>query len=197
MRRALTATAGVIAVLAWAEWLDRRWSRMLVREPTGSGTGSEAVVVLGFRNAGRRANVVNRQRVRSGLRSLAADDQRSVLVLTGGAPAGGPPEARVMAAYAREIGYDGPLLTEEESRTTWENVVNVIDILEDFDRIKIVSQPAHALKARAHLKTLRPDLAERLVPAADHSLGEWLLVKPLTALYGLWTLWGVREQIHS
>lgn len=196
MRRALTAAAGVIVVLAWAEWLDRRWSRMLVHEPTG-GSGSEAVVVLGFRNRGRRANLVNRQRVRSGLRSLSDEDPRSALVLTGGAPGGGPPEAQVMAAYAREIGYDGPLLTEEDSRSTWENVANVIDIVEDFDRIKIVSQPAHALKARAYLKSLRPDLAERLVPAADHRLGEWLLVKPLTALYGLWALRGVREQIRS
>lgn len=197
MRRALAAAAGVIVVLAWAEWLDRRWSRMLVHEPLGDGQGSEAVVVLGFRNRGRRANLVNRQRVRAGLRSLAGDDPRSVLVLSGGAPAGGPPEARVMAAYAREIGYDGPLLTEENSRSTWENVVNVIDIVEDFDRIKIVSQPAHALKARAHLKALRPDLAERLAPAADHRLGEWLLVKPLTALYGLWAVRSVRGQIRS
>ena len=48
----------------------------------------DAVVVLGYRNRGARANYINRYRVRAGLRSLdpAADD--SVLVLCGGTVAG-------------------------------------------------------------------------------------------------------------
>lgn len=54
-----------------------------------------------------------------------------------------------MAEYARSVlGFCGTLLLEDKSRTTWENITNVIPLLEDADRIKIVSQPAHALKAR-------------------------------------------------
>ena len=46
---------------------------------------SEAVVVLGFRNRGRRANVVNRWRVRLGLRARQPELGPSRLVLCGGA----------------------------------------------------------------------------------------------------------------
>lgn len=65
-------------------------------------------------------------------------------------------------------------------------------LLEDVDRIKIVSQPAHALKARAYLRRQRPDLAERRGRADDYRPGEWMVVKPLLALYGLWTLRGLK-----
>ncbi|MCA2177551.1 YdcF family protein [Nonomuraea glycinis] len=81
---------------------------------------------------------------------------------------------------------------EDRSATTWENITNVIPLLENADRIKIVSQPAHALKARAYLRRQRPDLAERLVRADDYRPGEWMAVKPLLALYGLWTLRGLK-----
>lgn len=94
-----------------------------------------------------------------------------------------------MADYAKSVlEFDGTVFLEDQSRTTWENVANVIPLLEDVDRIKIVSQPAHALKARAYLRRQRPDLADRLVPGDDYRPGEWLIVKPLLALYGLWTL---------
>jgi uncharacterized SAM-binding protein YcdF (DUF218 family) len=172
-------------VLAWSEWLNRRWSRTLVT-PGGDG-GAEAVVVLGYRNRGPRANVVNRWRVRAGLRSLAGHDTR--VIFSGGATGDGPAEARVMAEYARSVlGFGGRVVLEDRSRTTWENVTNVIPLLEDVDRVKIASQPAHALKARAYLRRRRPDLAAKLVPAADYRVGEWLPLKPLLALYGLWTL---------
>ena len=62
----------------------------------------------------------------------------------------------------------------------------------DADRIKIVSQPAHALKARAYLRRQRPDLAQRLVRADDYRPGEWLVGKPLLAAYGLWKLRGLQ-----
>lgn len=179
------------AVLAWGEWMNRRWSRALV----GNGEGAdEAVVVLGFRNPGATANVVNRWRVRAGIRSIAAGKARGTRVIfSGGAVGGGVAEARLMADYAKSVlGFDGTVLLEEESGTTWENITNVIPLLEDADRIKIASQPAHALKARAYVRRQRPDLAERLVRADDYRPGEWLLVKPLLALYGLWTLRGLR-----
>lgn len=146
------------------------------------------IVVLGFRNPQPRANVVNRWRVRAALRTVDASLD-TCLVLSGGAVASGVSEARLMADYAvKRCGYSGRLLLEEESRTTWENVVNVVPLIESADRIAMVSQPAHGLKARAYLRKQRPDLAARLVRGADYAPGEWLLAKPLLAAYGLVTL---------
>ena len=143
----------------------------------------KAVVVLGFRNRGVRANVVNRWRVRAGLRSI---DGAALLVLSGGPVAGGRAEAELMAVYARDVcGYRGPLAVDDASRSTWQNVTNVIPLLEDADRIKIVSHPLHAEKARAYLWRQRPDLAARLVRGRDYRLGEWLLLKPALAVIGL------------
>lgn len=179
------------AALAWGEWLNWRWSRALV----GNGGGAaEAVVVLGYRNPQATANRINRWRVRAGIRSLAADGAHGTRVIfSGGATSGGAAEAQLMSDYATSVlGFDGTALLEDQSGTTWENITNVIPLLEDVDRIKIVSQPAHALKARAYLRRQRPDLAERLVRADDYRPGEWMAVKPLLALYGLWTLRGLK-----
>ncbi len=127
---------------------------------------------------------MNRWRVRAGLRSLDGAEAR--LILSGGPVGGQKPEAELMADYAREVrGYRGRLLVEPESRSTWENVRNVIPLIEDADRIKIVSHSLHAEKARAYLWRERPDLAARLVRGKDYRLGEWLLVKPALALLGL------------
>lgn len=188
----MAAAAGA-AALAWGEWLSRRWSRTLV----GSGAGtSEAVVVLGYRNPQSTANLVNRWRVRAGIRSIAADGARGTRVIfSGGATGNGAAEAQLMADYAKSVpGFDGTVLLEDQSATTWENITNVIPLLEDADRIKIVSRPAHALKARAYLRRQRPDLAERLVRADDCRPGEWMVGKPLPALYGLWTLRGLKAE---
>ncbi|WP_328616790.1 YdcF family protein [Amycolatopsis sp. NBC_00355] len=183
MRRTTGPAVVGAAILAWGEWVNWRWSRALV----GSGAGgSEAVVVLGYRNPRPTANFVNRRRVRAGIRSAAADTR---VIFSGGPTGGGAAEAQLMADYAKSVlGFDGPVLLEDRSATTWENITNVIPLLEDVDRVKIVSQPAHALKARAYLRRQRPDLAERLVRADDYRLGEWMVGKPLLALYGLWTL---------
>ncbi|MDF4251900.1 YdcF family protein [Streptomyces sp. WMMB303] len=189
-RRTVLATAGAVTALAWGEWLNRRWSRTLV--PNGRGAAS-AVVVLGYRNPQVRANAVNRWRVRAGIRSIGAGAERDArLIFSGGAVGSGVPEARLMAAYARSVlGFEGTVLLDERSATTWENIANVLPLLENTDRIEIVSQPAHALKARAYLRRQRPDLAERVGRADDYRPGEWLIVKPLLALYGLWTLRGL------
>lgn len=195
MRRRTGLAAGA-AVLVWSEWLNRRWSRTLV----GRGSGrevSEAVIVLGFRNPRSTANFINRWRVRAGLRSVSAEAAcDTTVIFSGGAVAGsGATEARLMADYAKSVrGYDGTVVLEDRSTTTWENVTNVIPMIEDADRIKIASQPAHALKARAYLRRQRPDLAERLVRADDYRPGEWLLGKPLLALYGLWALRGLKPE---
>ncbi|MFD6134326.1 YdcF family protein [Isoptericola sp. NPDC060257] len=190
---ALAGVTGLAAVLAWSEWLNRRWSRTLVADAAGP---TQAVVVLGFRNPGPAANIVNRWRVRAGLRSIDPA-ARVRLVLSGGATTSGRSEARVLADHAVGVlGYDGPLALEEESRTTWENVVRVLPLVEDADRITIVSQPAHALKARVYVARQRPDLVRRLTRGADHRWGEWLLLKPALAAYGLWRLRGVRRDLR-
>ncbi|WP_413804506.1 YdcF family protein [Streptomyces sp. OE57] len=188
-RRTGLAIAGA-AALAWGEWLNWRWSRALV----GSGVdASEAVVVLGYRNPRSTANFINRWRVRAGLRSVAAGSAHGTRVIfSGGATSNGAAEAQLMADYAKSVlKFDGTVLLEDQSATTWENITNVIPLLEDVDRIKMASQPAHALKARAYLRRQRPDLAERLVRADDYRPGEWMVGKPLMALYGLWTLRGL------
>ncbi|MFF8959514.1 YdcF family protein [Streptomyces sp. NPDC014894] len=190
-RRTGLAMAGA-AILAWGEWMNWRWSRALV----GSGTGgSEAVVVLGYRNPQPTANFINRWRVRAGIRSAADGARDTRVIFSGGVTSDGASEARLMADYAESVlAFDGTVLLEERSTTTWENVTNVIPLLQDVDRIKIVSQPAHALKARAYMRRQRPDLAERLVRADDYRPGEWVLGKPLLALGGLWLLRGLKPE---
>ncbi|WP_326682892.1 YdcF family protein [Streptomyces sp. NBC_01237] len=189
-RRTGLAMAGA-AALAWGEWLNWRWSHALVGS---SGGASEAVVVLGYRNPQPTANFINRWRVRAGVRSVAAGNTRDTRVIfSGGETSSGAAEAQLMADYARSVmEFDGTVLLEDRSATTWENITNVIPLLKDVDRIKIVSQPAHALKARAYLRRQRPDLAEKLVRADDYRPGEWMAAKPLLALYGLWTLRGLK-----
>ncbi|WP_253853994.1 YdcF family protein [Prauserella alba] len=179
--RVTTAAAAVLAVLAWGEVEHWRSSRRWLGT-SRHGAGPDAVVVLGYRNRGTRANAVNRWRVRAGLRSRTPGAR---LILTGGAVAGPVPEATVMAAYARGArGYDGPLLTETASRTTWENVVNVVPLIEDAGRIVVVSHALHAEKARVCLWRTRPDLAARLARGREYRFGEWILAKPALAVAG-------------
>ncbi|MFT4029154.1 MAG: YdcF family protein [Protaetiibacter sp.] len=176
------AAAVVVAVLAWGEEMHRRSSHRLLGSPAPPGP-REVVVVLGYRDRGRRANLINRHRLRVGLRSRT--DPRGLLVLSGGAVHGPVPEAELLARYARELGYRGELATETASRTTRENIRNVIPLIEDADRIVIASNALHAEKAREYLWALRPDLASRLARADDHRVGELTLLKPVMAVLAL------------
>ncbi|MFC4128023.1 YdcF family protein [Nocardia rhizosphaerae] len=174
--------AAVVGWLLWGEWANWRASWRGI----GSGrTGTEAVVVLGYRNAGERANAMNRWRVRAALRSIDPAAPRTRLVLCGGAVAGPVTEAALMADYARGRGYLGELVREEASRSTWENIAFAIPYLRDVDRIKIVSLPTHAAAARGYLAQQRPELAARLVRGREYRCGEWLPLKPVVALYGV------------
>lgn len=142
------------AALAWGEWVNWRWSRSLVG---GSEGASEAVVVLGYRNPQPTANFINRWRVRAGVRSVASDHTRDTRVIfCGGETSGGSAEAQLMADYARSVlEFDGTVLLEDRSATTWENITNVIPLIEDVDRIKIASQCG----SRAQGPGLRPAAA--------------------------------------
>jgi uncharacterized SAM-binding protein YcdF (DUF218 family) len=174
-----------------------RASRALVHTPVPAR--SEAVVVLGCRNRrGNRANALNRWRVRAALRSLDHTLPSSILVCSGGATSGASSvsEAALLARYAvSERGFTGTVRLDERSRSTWENVRNVIPLIEDTDQIKIVSNPLHAQKARLYLCHQRPDLAKRVVRAADYRLGEAWPIKPVFGLYGLRTLARTRRNL--
>lgn len=176
----LLSVIGIAGVaILWAEVVHWRASRSLT---SPDRAGAEAIVVLGYRNpSSENANALNRWRVRAGLRSIDPHASSSRLVFCGG-----PHEATVMARYATEqCGFTGDVVVEERSRTTWENVENVIPLIGDVDRIKVVSHPLHAQKARLYLQRQRPDLASRMVRSADYRFGEWAPLKPLFAAYGL------------
>jgi len=153
----------------------------------------EVIVVLGYKNRGERANLVNRYRIRAALRSRHGNNNVR-LILSGGSVSGRVPEAELMARYARNHrGYNGEIVTETASRSTWENIQNILPYIEDASHIKIVSNSLHAEKGRAYLWALRPDLAEKLVKAEEYRFGEMILLKPVMALIGLRNLRKIRK----
>lgn len=182
---AVSGAVALAAVLVWSEVVHERSSRRRLGVDDGHPVRREAIVVLGYRNRGTRANGVNRYRVRAALRSLSSDAGESVLVLCGGAVGGDIPEAELLAAYARGRGYTGPIRLDILSRTTRENVQNAIALIEDADAIRIVSNSPHAELARAYLRDMRPDLARRLRRAKEQRLGEVLYMKPYSAVRGI------------
>ncbi|MGB3374620.1 MAG: YdcF family protein [Microbacterium sp.] len=185
-----------VGVWLWAEFVDERASRRCLGTlpPDRAVAGHDrsgaqpaqlinAVVVLGYRNRGDRINVVNRFRVRAGIRSLDPDAAANVLVLCGGAVGGRVSEAVLMEHYARtELHYAGSIVLDSTSRSTWENIDHAIPFIEHAATIKIVSNAPHAELGRQILWQQRPDLAERLVRGAEHRFGETPVLKILAAL---------------
>ncbi|TPX04429.1 YdcF family protein [Schumannella luteola] len=174
----------------WGELVHLRASTRRLGGAAGAD-GPQVVVGLGYGNRGTRANLVNRQRVRAAVRTFrGAPGDR--LVFSGGPVHSPVPEAELMAHYAREeLGVRGEILVETRSRNTRENVRNVVPLLEGAARIALVSNPLHGEYARAELRRIRPDLAERLVRADDYRVGEQLLLKPVMAVIGLRALRGL------
>jgi uncharacterized SAM-binding protein YcdF (DUF218 family) len=185
MRRKTLVVLGLFGLAAWGEFVHWRASRAQAHERLPAR--SEAVVVLGYRNTrADRANALNRWRVRAALRSIDSSLASTTLVCSGGSCAAPVSEAALLAHYAvAELGFTGTVRLDETSLSTWQNVENVIPLIEDADQIKFVSNPLHALKARLYLHHQRPDLAERLVRCNDYRFGEAWPVKPLFALHGL------------
>lgn len=137
---------------------------------------------------------MNRWRVRAGLRSIDRSAERRLLVFSGGSVAGPISEAALMDRYAREsCRYNGESAIEDRSRSTWENIENVVPLIENYDRIKVVSNPIHAERARLFLKRQRPDLAARLASSAEYRFGEWFGANAVFAAYGRWKLWEDRR----
>lgn len=148
---------------------------------------TRAVLVLGHADTGTTAGPENLARTRS---ALAVARPGDILVLSGGGVAGPVPEARLLADAARDLGWNGEIRLEEHSGSTWENIENSARLLEDADRIVIVSEPVHAAKARRFLALQRPDLAARLLPTRRPDGGEPLLrAGAWGVLMGLIDLW--------
>jgi hypothetical protein len=161
--------------------------------PDGCVGSDQIVIVLGYRNPGERLNGINRFRVRAGLRTLDPETRSAVIIFCGGAVASAVPEAELLDDYAREeLGFIGRSLLETSSESTWENIANVIELIDAELRpetsISIVSNSHHAEKARDHLWQMRPDLGCRLVRGGDYRFGELPLVKPIAAARGLLAL---------
>jgi uncharacterized SAM-binding protein YcdF (DUF218 family) len=178
----------VAGVFARSERTHRRASTSRLGDPAPR-PGREAILVLGFGNRGVRANSINRYRVRVALRSIDPRASDTVLVFCGGAVHSAVPEADLLLRYARdERGYTGPYILERESTTTRENIRNTVDILEDFDTVRIASNTLHAERARAYLWMLRPDLGRRLARAQDYRFGEIPVVKIAEAVRVAWSV---------
>ncbi|WP_144761360.1 YdcF family protein [Curtobacterium sp. 9128] len=180
-----TFAIAIAAGLSISAWL---WSEAVessaVRRRVGSArpTSAPGVVVLGFANSGSEPNAINRWRARIAIRAASPS---TTIVTSGGAVAGPKPEARLLAAELRRVGWAGPLIVEDTSATTWENVRNVIPFLETAEWIVIASNGLHAEKAREYLRRQRPDLANRLVRGQEHRFGEMFHVKPVFTAVGL------------
>ncbi|MBF4635332.1 YdcF family protein [Agreia pratensis] len=175
----------IAGILGWAEWMHRGASKRRLGGRS-SAPGRQAIVVLGCRNRGTRANYLNRYRVRVALRSIDPHATETVVVFCGGAVGSDIPEADLLLHYAcAQRGYDGGYVLDRLSRTTWENIANVVDLLSEFDTVKIASNSMHAEKARAYLWKQRPDVAEHLVAAKDYRFGEITPVKPIAAIRGI------------
>jgi len=86
----------------------------------------------------------------------------------------------------------GPILTDPDGDTTWENIQNAIPLIAHLDVIKTVSNLLHAEKGRAYLWRLGPELIQRLAPAREYRFGEITFITPVAAIIGPKKLRGLR-----
>lgn len=109
-----------------------------------------------------------------------------VVIFCGGAKYGLPSEASLMAEAASRLGIPGEAIRVEEASTnTWENIAFSLPFVQSCHRVAIVSDPLHAARARRLLSLQRPDVAARLVSAAEYAPLERWWLKLLTAVYEL------------
>ncbi|WP_439693193.1 YdcF family protein [Curtobacterium sp. SP.BCo] len=200
LRALIAVGVGLASALTLGEWIHARAAHRAagLRVPTAGSTGS--VVVLGFANHGTRPNVVNRWRARIAVRTARRAERFGAtvtIICSGGAVHGAVPEAELLRRHIiGSFGWHGRLLVETESTSTWENVRNVVPLIEDADWVAFASNGLHAEKARIYLARQRPDLADKLVAAEDYRVGEAVLLKPVFAVVGLAKLRAVFHVKH-
>lgn len=170
---------------AWglAELIDAVASRTMVGQAEGPGV----VVIPGFRNEDPdRINELNRWRVEAALSTVGRLGPGTRCILTGGDPAEtGVAEAAHLAQELRRRGFHGEIIVEDQSRSTWENVIAVAPMLAGAGRIAIASQPLHGLKLRYLLARQDPILKPRFVKAEDYRIAELGPARILTAVIGV------------
>lgn len=180
-----------LGAVVWSEWVHARASTRRLGTARIGERGHGVVVVLGFADPGPTANSINRWRARMAVRSAVPGS--STIITSGGSIRGSVAEATLVARHIRsDLGWDGPLIAETASTSTWENVRNVIPDLEAADWIVFASNALHAERAREYLGRQRPDLAARLVRGREQRFGEMAHVKPLLAMVGLLKLRALR-----
>ncbi|WP_067898775.1 YdcF family protein [Nocardia vaccinii] len=176
------AVATAAAIVGCSEWMHWRATRRYLGTRPQTGQGTHALVVLGFpTRADGSLHPLQRWRCRIAARSMTPG---ALVVFTGGAVKSRWVEADVMARYAHErLGIPAESIrTEAEAESTWQNIEFTIPLIENAERITIVSSPMHAARARRYLHLQRPDLAARLTPAADYRPFEaWWLKMPTAA----------------
>ena len=183
MRRLAGAALGVWAA---SESIEACASRLLIPRYVVPHPGPHVLLVLGFHNPDpARINAVNRWRAEVALRSLPSHGSVRIVV-SGGVRGDGLSEAALIGHYLKEHGVDPALIVlEQDSLSTWENVLNSRPLMQDAATVTIVSNPLHAFRARWYLRRQDPDLARRLTRAADHRIGEHAWAKPVVTAYGL------------
>lgn len=133
----LTVTIGVAEVFRW------RASRRRIGTGAEVATGPEAIVVLGYRTPrSGQLHPLQRWRVEIAVRSMDPG-RATTLVFTGAGRPGGPSDAEVMAAYARDrLGVpDDRIVLETEARSTAQNLEYTAPIIATATRITIASDP--------------------------------------------------------
>ena len=177
----------LLGAWAFAECLEAVASRLMTRRYDGA---TVTVVVPGFRNSDpHHPNAVNRWRARTAYRTAQRCGTQARILACGGDPAGsGIPEADLLTCELRRLGFPGTIVVERASRSTFENALYAAPLLADAERIAIASNPLHGLKLRIYLTCEDKLLRHRFIPSQDFQLGEWGLLRMLTAIVGTFDL---------
>lgn len=105
----------------------------------------------------RKDGSMSRSQVERCRLAMAAWSSYRTLVITGGAVKNKWPEAQTMAAYIRPR-CPIPVVIEDKSRTTWENLKNTREIIGDVP-VLLLTSSLHAPRAQAMARHFFSDVA--------------------------------------
>lgn len=105
----------------------------------------------------RKDGSMSRSQVERCRLAMAAWSSYRTLVITGGAVKNKWPEAQTMAAYIRTR-CPIPVVIEDKSRTTWENLKNTWEIIGDVP-VLLLTSSLHAPRAQAMARHFFSDVA--------------------------------------
>ncbi|WP_294731488.1 YdcF family protein [uncultured Faecalibaculum sp.] len=122
----------------------------------------------------RQDGSMSRSQVERCKLAMAAWSSYRTLVITGGAVKNQWPEARTMAAYI-ESRCPIPVVIEDQSRTTWENLKNTRQIIGDVP-VLLLTSSLHAPRAQAMARHFFSDVAVQTYREnrVKHVLREWV-----------------------